>query len=248
MIMYVDYADGVINTANLGFTEPIRQMALGATSSPNDVVFTPCFSLNPLMFAAITQGGLPGEGKVAYYIAGPGCVTGTSTSARPDALVGDLSGFDAPAGLDNVFPHSTGPLFAMAESGSTKNQVVTLGVQTGAITFPQIVRQFGTGPNPVAIAHRTAWYSIRQAGFICDLTQPLCPTVPVVYAPPPCQYWGTEQWPRFVDNSGAPSTAMYVCVRGASRIEVLNLTSGAPDFYSPVVVPGIRGVYAPGSQ
>jgi hypothetical protein len=248
LIVYADFTDGVVSTANLGATEPIRQFALGVGASPNDVSMTPCFGTNPILFAAISEGGAPGEGKVAYYIAGPGCVTGISAGGRPDAIVGDLSGFDAPAGLDNILPFSPAAFFAMAESGSTSNQVVTLGVTTGAFTFPEIKRKFQTGPNPVAIAHPTAWFSTLAQGWICQLGVPGCPQRGVLYTPPPCWYYGTEQFPAQPDLSGDPSLALYVCVRGAGRIEVLDATSGAHDYFSPIVIPGIRMVGSAGSQ
>ena len=249
LIFYCDFTDGVVNTANLGFTKPIKQFALGVGASPNDVSMTPCFGLNPILFAAVSEGGLPGDGKVTYYIAGPGCQTGTSTGNRPDSLVGDLSGFDAPAGLDDIFPFSPVAFFAMAESGSTKNQVVTLGVTTGSVNTPKIVREFATGPNPVAIAHITSWFA-PNAGFghLCQLGAPNCPQNAIAYTPPPCWYSGTEQFPQVIDGTGDPSTALYVCVRGAGRIEVLDSTTGARDFYSPVLIPGVRMVGSTGSQ
>jgi hypothetical protein len=89
------------------------------------------------MYAAISEGGsgIPGEGKVTYYTAGPGCSTGLSNNARPDSLTGELGGFDAPAGLDEIFPFSpTGAFFALAESGSTKNQLVTLGMAPSTVS------------------------------------------------------------------------------------------------------------------
>ncbi len=250
LIMYCDFTDGVANTANLGSTEPIKQFALGTGSSPNDVSMTPCFGLNPILFGAISEGGLPGDGKVTYYIAGPGCQTGTSNGARPDSLVGDLSGFDAPAGLDNIFPFSNaGNFFAMAESGSTKNQVVTLTVLGGAINTPKVNREFKTGANPVAIAHPSSWFSPLAAGWICLIGTPGCPNNPIAFTPPPCWYEKqTEQFPLNPDLTGAPSIWIYVCVRGASRIEVINSTTGSKDFYSPISIPGVRNVAAPGSM
>lgn len=250
LIMYCDFTDGVANTANLGSTQPIKQFALGTGSAPNDVSMTPCFGLNPILFGAVSEGGLPGDGKVTYYIAGPGCATGTSNPARPDSLVGDLSGFDAPAGLDNIFPFSAaGNFFAMAESGSAKNQIVTLTVLGGAINTPKINREFKTGANPVAIAHPSSWFSPGVAGWICQIGTPGCPALGIAYTPPPCWYaQQTEQFPLQPDLSGAPSIWVYVCVRGASRIEVINSTTGSKDLYSPISIPGVRNVASPGSM
>jgi hypothetical protein len=249
LILYTDYADGVVSTANLASTEPIRQFALGVGAAPNDIVMTPCIpAIPPLLIAAISEGGLPGEGKVAYYVAGPTCGSGFGAGARPDSIVGDLSGFDAPAGLDNIFPFSTTAFFALAESGSTKNQVVTLGITPGAFTFPNIVREFPTGANPVAVAHPTSWFSPLLGGSICQLGTPGCPIRGVIYTPPPCWYFGTEQFPAQPDGSGDPSATLYVCVRGAGRIEVLDSVTGSRDFFSPIFIPGVRMVGSPGSQ
>ena len=209
---------------------------------------TPCFGLNPILFAAISEGGAPGDGKVTYYIAGPGCQTGTSNGGRPDSLVGDLSGFDAPAGLDDLFPWTPVQFFAMAESGSTKNQVVTLGVTNGSVNTPKIIREFPTGANPITIAHPPSWYSPLVAGSICQLFTLGCPTKPIAFTPPPCWYFGTEQYPAFQDPSGDPSLALYVCVRGAGRVEVLDATTGAHDFYSPIYIPGVKGTFSTASQ
>jgi hypothetical protein len=250
LILYVDFTDGVVNTANLGSTEAVKQFFLGTNSSPNDVSMTPCFNpLNPILFAAISEGGLPGDGKVTYYIAGPGCQTGTSNGGRPDSLVGDLSGFDAPAGLDNIFPTSASALFAMAESGSTKNQVVTLTVLSGAVNTPKVQREIKTGANPVAVAHPSSWLTPPVGQWICQIGAPGCPNRAPAWNPPPCWYEKrTEQFPVNIDGSGAPSVWLYVCVRGASRIEVMNSTTGAHDFYSPISIPGVRNVGSPGSQ
>ena len=247
IIMYADFTDGVVNTTNLGKSKPVKQFALGTGASPNDISWTPCFgppAIPPIIFAAITEGGKPGEGKVAYYIAGPGCATGVTANNRPDSLVGDLSGFDAPAGLDNIFPVSTLPFFAMAESGSTANRLVTLGT-SGAGNLPSIVAAYDTGANPVAVAHVPSWFP-PPVSFICSPPgAPGCPAGPFS-----CIYDGTFQAPTQPDFSGAPSTYLYVTVRGAGRIEVMNFTTGArpvtPD-RSPkappadkIAIPGVR--------
>ena len=265
MIMYADFTDGVVNTANLGNTKPIKQFALGTGASPNDLSFTPCFgppAIPPIMFAAISEGGAPGDGKVAYYIAGPGCTTGASNGIRPDSLVGDLSGFDAPAGLDCIFPVSAAPFFAMAESGSTANHVVTLGTQNGAGNLPKIVNTLDTGANPVAVAHPPSWFAPASGSFIC--APPGAPGCPA--GPPSFIYNGTYQswWNpntgqlQAQDGSGKPSLSLYVCVRGAGRIEVVDFNTGArpvtPD-RSPaappadkIAIPGVRNVNSTCSQ
>jgi hypothetical protein len=247
LVMYIDFTDGVVNTTNLNLPAPVRQFNLGPNSAPNDVVMTPCFGLNPILFAAVSQGGLPNEGKVAYYVAGPGCLTGTSTGARPDSLVGDLSGFDGPSGMDEIFPMGNSALFAVAESGSQANRVVTLGVESGTLNVPRRLITFtAVGANPVAIAHRSAYVSpcVQLIGVI-----PRCSTNPS------CWYRGTEQWalsPRFngggIDQSLASAQDLYICARGASQISVVNLVNGGRDIYSPISIPGIRFVASPATQ
>lgn len=250
LILYVDYTDGVLNTANLGVGEPVTQMPLGKDSTPNDVSMTACVGLNPILFGAVSQGGrfIPGEGAVSYYIAGPGCQTGVSNNARPDFIVGTLNGFDAPAGLDNIFPWSPSSIFAMAESGSTKNQVVTLALDTGSVN-PKVMQRYQTGSNPIAIAHPPSWFSPGAAGWICQIGQPGCPANPVAFTPPPCWYEKlTEQFPQQPDLSGAPALWLYVCVRGAGRIEVIQSTTGALDTPSKIAINGIRNVGSTSSE
>ncbi len=257
MILYCDYTDGVLNTTNLGSKKPVKTFALGSGAFPNDVAITPCFTpfgIPPYMFAAVSEGGSPGDGKVGYYLAGPGCATGVSTNARPDSLVGELPGLDAPAGLDEVANFSvSGAFFILAESGSQSSQIDTLGLalsQTLAAP-PRIIRSFKTGANPVAVAHTPSWLRPLSGAFICQLFTPGCPSKPIVFTPPPCWYYGTEQYPRpglDEDFSGAPSINVYVCARGAGRIDVLNATSGGKDFYSPITIPAIRYVATTMSQ
>jgi hypothetical protein len=257
MVMYADFADGVVNTSNLGLKTPVRQFTLGSGASPNDISFTPCFgppAIPPIMFAAITQGAAPGQGKVAYYVAGPVCLTGTGTNTRPDAIVGDVSGFDAPAGLDNVFPFTSQEFFVFAESGSNANHVQVMGVQIGTINLPRIIRTFDTGPNPTSVTHRTAFFAPQIGGCAFPVGSPPlgCFSHPVIYTPAPCQYFGAEIYPRAplpgLDTTGDPSLELYVCVRGASRVEVMNVVSGTPSFYSPVNIPGVRYVGSAASQ
>ncbi len=260
------FTDGVLTTTNLGTGEAIKQFALGSNAFPNDISVSACFQPSPvepvLMYAAVSEGGsgIPGDGKVTYYTAGPGCGTGLSNNARPDSLTGELAGFDAPAGLDEIFTFSaTGAFFALAESGSTKNQLVTLGMapSTTRATGPRIIREFKTGANPVAVAHRPSVVTPAAAGRICILGQPLCPTKGIAFTPPPCWYYGTEQVvaPFSInfggsqdDNTGNPSVDLYVCARGAGRVDVIDSVSGSKNFYSPVSIPGVRYVASTASQ
>jgi hypothetical protein len=250
LIMYADFADGVVNTTNLNKPAPVKQFALGTESAPNDVAMTPCFNpLNPILFGAISQGGTLGQGKVAYYVTGPGCTTGFENATRPDAIVGDISGLDAPAGLDNVLPTSTaGHFFAVAESG--QNQIHMLALVPGTINLPQIFRTYQTGANPTSIAHRSAWLAPGSGGFICQLFTPGCPTLPIAFLPPPCWYSGTEQYPFFPDLSADVANELYVCVRGAGRVEVMNSVTGArpPPGQDRVAIPGVRFVAGCPSQ
>jgi hypothetical protein len=233
MILYADHADGVVNTTNLNRPEPIKQFALGVEASPNDISVGPCFGNPAIMFAAISEGGLLGEGKVAYYIAGPGCTTGFQSSGRPDSIVGEVSGLDAPAGLDDTFPTSTaGHFFSVAESGA--NQIHMLGIQPGTF-LPAIMRTFPTGDNPTGIAHKPSLAN------------------PAVLPPPGHAYRFYQNlgvWVILaVDGSGAPSNDLYVCVRGAGRVEVHSVTGQRPPpDQMNVVIPGVRFVAATTSQ
>lgn len=244
VIMYADFSDGTVNTITLSDEAPVRQFALGPSSAPNDIAFTPCFGLNPIMFAAISQGGTPGNGKVAYYVAGPGCVTGSQTNARPDSIVGDLSSFDGPDGLDENFLSGTPVFFTVAESGSEANRISTLGLETGAANLPRILNQFtNVGSNPTKVAHRASWNNpciAPQGSGGCFHA-----------GAPSCWYNGTEQDTLLTtgpDLSMVPTKDLYVCARGASQITVLDITSGARNFYGVVTIPGVRFVAGPGTQ
>ncbi len=253
IIFYADFTDGVVNSTNLGKKTPVHQFPLGTGASPNDVSLTYCLvtpTIPPLMFAAIAEGGAPGEGKVAYWVCGPGCTTGQTAGNRPDAIIGDLSGFDAPAGLDNVWSFSPDALFTMTESGSTANQVVVLGFSSSQL--PRVLREFPTAANPTAITHRPSWLSPLTAGYCAfrvgaPSPAPPCFSHPVQFSPPPCQYFGAEIYPiqsynppYTVDPSGATSLVMYVCARGAGQVNVIDMVSGAVSFYSPIAIPGVR--------
>ena len=205
---------------------------------------SPCISPPGIFFAAISQGGLPGEGKVAYYISGPGCSTGMSSGIAADSLVGDLTGFDGPAGLDEIVPAGNGAWFVLAESGANANRVQTLGLTTGAFNQPRILNTFEqVGANPVAVAHRSAW---------------LNPCIDWVGAPwlclspnPGCWYNGTEQDVvklGRIDQSLTASQDLYICARGAGQITVVNIVTGGRDYYSPVSIPSVRMVATAGTQ
>jgi len=244
VIMYADFTDGTVSTTTLSRDEPARQFALGPSAAPNDVSFTPCFGLNPIMFAAISQGGSPGNGKVAYYVAGPGCLTGGATNGRPDAIVGDLSGLDGPDGLDENFLSGTPVFFTVAESGSEANAVTTLGTEIGAGNLPRILNRFtNVGANPTKVAHRSSWNPpcIAPAGSNTCLHA----------GAPTCWYNGTEQDVVIIpsiDQSMVPTKDLYICARGASQVTVIDITSGARSFYSPISIPGVRYVAGPGTQ
>ncbi len=244
VIMYADFSDGTVNTITISAEEPARQFALGPSSAPNDVAFTPCFGIPAIMFAAISQGGTPGNGKVAYYVAGPGCLTGTATNARPDAIVGDLGSFDGPDGLDENFLSGTPVFFTVAESGADANAVTTLGLQTGAANLPSVLNRFkNVGDTPTKVAHRASWNNpciAPQGSGTC-----LHP------ATPSCWYNGTEQDVLILagaDGSMVPTKDLFVCARGASQVTIIDMTSGARSFYSPVEIPGVRFVAGPGTQ
>ncbi len=244
VIMYVDKTDGVVNTTTLASDEPVKQFALGVGSAPNDISMSPCFGGPVVMFAAISQGGLSGQGKVAYYIAGPGCTTGASTPQRPDSIVGDLTGFDGPAGLDNLFVPFNSAFWAVAESGT--DSISTLGFVTGTFNIPDIISRFdNVGNNPTSIAHRPSYFPPCIA--IAGSTGCLGP-LPLGY-----QYKGTQQLVNQrglngTDTTFDPSTDLYVCARGEGKVTVIDQVSGALSFYSPIPIPGIRQVASTASQ
>jgi hypothetical protein len=246
MIMYADFTDGTVNTIRLADDEPVRQFALGPGSSPNDISFTPCVGVPPLMFAAISQGAEPGQGKVAYYLAGPGCATGVQTGTRPDTIVGDLDGFDGPDGLDSNLPAGTPVIFTVAESGASANSVATLGLESALNQPVQLNRFVNVGANPTRIAHRASWGTPCMAvagsdgcghatqrscwygetlGIEMDLIQQTAPDVSMV-----------------------PTKDLYICARGASQVTIIDLVSGLPKFASPVAIPGVRFVASPSTQ
>jgi hypothetical protein len=263
MIMYADFSDGVVNTTLLNKSLPVRSFPLGTAASPNDVSFTGCFNPPGILYCAISEGGTPGNGKVSYYVSGPNCSTGVSTGGAPDSIVGDLSGFDAPAGLDCIKPASVpATFFALAESGSTANRVVTLQLAPGTGNLPGIVAAFDTGANPVAIAHVPAYFAPGICGVDICAWPPQPPPFCNCGGPVPSkQYGSTLQAAANVDGNGLSSIFLYVAVRGAGRVEVINMNDGAvpitpvrdPSSTSPsgkinpadrIPFPGIRGTYS----
>lgn len=250
LILYADFTDGVVNTTRLHESGPVVQFNLGPNAAPNDVSMTPCWStptVPPILFGAISQGGLPGEGKVTYYVAGPNCSTGTSITSRPDDLVGSLTGFDGPAGLDEVFPMGNGAYFAVAESGATANRVRTLGVETGAANLPRVINTFDSvGDNPVAVAHRGSWWQ----------TPIIAPATATPPSAPSCWYNNTQQYVYvnacyplgMWDCSLAPAQELFICARGSSQVSVVNLVTGSRDYYSPIHIPGVHHVSGVPSQ
>jgi hypothetical protein len=246
LVMWVDKNDGVVNTYNLGSEGPSQSFALGTSAQPSDVVMTPCFGLNPILFGAISQAGDgQGKGKVAYYVAGPGCVTGTQTPARPDSIVGDLPGFDGPEGLDETLSFGGGTVFfVVAESGA--NAVTTLGLQTGAINLPRVINRFtAVGANPTNVCHRPAWQNPCIAPAFNGFNECLHD------ATPSCHYNGTEQdcvALQLIDGPETTSQSLYICASGAAQITVVNVLTGSRDFYSPIPIQGLKFVASTNSQ
>ena len=244
VIMWADFTDGVVNTGILADDDPVRQFALGASAAPNDISITPCFGIPPIMFAAISQGGLPGEGKVAYYLAGPGCNTGVSAGANADSIVGDLTGFDGPAGISDLFVLTTDQAFwAVAESGS--DAVSTLGFLTGTFNTPRVIATFtNVGDNPTVTTTRPAWLNpcIAIAGSNGCFRG----------GAPTCWYNGTEQDVllfNLIDGTFNSAADMYICARGAGFVNVIDQVSGAPPRPNPqIAIPGIRYIATPVRQ
>ena len=119
---------------------------------------------------------------------------------------------------------------------------------------PRVLRTFQTAANPTSIAHRPAYITpgiTGVCGFPVGAPPPPCFSHPVQFTPPPCQYHGAEIYPLgalSVDQSGDPTFALYVCARGAGRVDVMDSVNGSIDFYSPVFIPGVRYVGSTCSQ
>jgi hypothetical protein len=248
LVLWVERTEGALVTYNLGSDAPSKRIFLGANAAPTDVVMTPCFGLNPILFGAVSQaGGGPGEGKVSYYVAGPGCTTGTQTAARPDDLVGNLAGFDGPSGMDETLSPSVGTVFfVVAESGGQANRVTTLGVETGAANLPRRLNTFtAVGANPTSVCHRAAWANPCVGPAFDGFPDCFHDTTPS------CHYNGTEQDAvtlQLIDNTETTAQRLYICASGAAQISVVNLVNGSRDIYSPISIKGLRRVAAPASQ
>ncbi len=73
---------------------------------------------------------------------------------------------------------------------------------------------------------------------------------------PSCWYNNTQQYVYvnacyplgMWDCTLAPAQELYICARGSSQISVVNLVTGARDFYSPIHIPGVRFVAGPPTQ
>ncbi len=241
IIMWIDRLDGTVNTANFTSEGAIKTFTFGADTPPNDVSWTPCFgppAIPPIMYAAISQSGPILEGKVAFYIAGPGCSTGAQTVNRPDAIVGDLGGFDSPAGLDNIWPNFNTPAyFLVAESGSLGNRVTS--IQPGLSgSLPEVLVQYNNvGANPSTVAH------VPGVPFGITVPNP----------PPGCIYDGFIMplppgtfTPAFTNNHND----IYVGATGGGVVTQGNITTGfSPAFqWSPIPISGLRGIYTTSSQ
>jgi hypothetical protein len=245
LIMWADFSDGAVSTITLNRSAPIKTFTLGPSAAPNDIAMAPC---QGIMFVAISQGGLPGEGAVSYYVSGPNCNSGTQTPGAPDAIVGKTGEpLDAPDGLDQNFPAGAPDVyFVVAESGSTRNAVTTLGLETGQINLPRVIARFNNvGNNPTSIAHLPAW----TAPTINDPNAPTNGT---------CNYRGLRLWqyvttpvgilPLF-DGSLDPSVPLYVCSRGSSQVTIINMLSGTRPLNGGVIqIPGVRYVASQASQ
>ncbi len=246
MIMYADFSDGTVNTIRLADDEPVKQFALGAGSSPNDIAFTPCVGLNPIMFAAISLGAEPGQGTVAYYLAGPGCQTGVQNGGRPDTIVGTLPDFDGPDGLDNNLPAGTPVIFSVAESGAGANSVATLGLESALNQPVELNRYTNVGANPTKIAHRASW----GTPCIAPSGSNLC----FHGTQPSCWYGQTLQAEMDLllttnpDFSMVPTKDLYICARGASQVTIVDISTGIPLESSPVSIPGVRFIAGPPTQ
>lgn len=249
LIMWADFADGSVSTITLNSETPLKTFGLGPSAAPNDISFGPCQG-GSLMFAAISQGGLPGEGAVSYYASGPACGSGVQTPGQPDAIVGKTNepgGLDAPDGLDQlVIPTQLDVYFYVAESGSTRNSVTALGLEPGQINLPRVVARFNNvGNNPNSIAHRASW-----SGY--SFNDPNAPTNGT------CNYQGLRMWQwfttiagifPFIDGSTDPSLSLYVCARGSGQITQINALNGTRPLTNGFIkINGVRYVGSQGSQ
>ena len=243
IIMWVDRLDGTVSTGNLTSEGAVKTFTFGADTPPNDVAWTPCWRpspiIPPIMYACISQSGPILQGKVAFYIAGPGCTTGAQTVSRPDAIVGDLGGFDSPAGLDNIWQNfNTQAYFLVAESGSLGNRVTS--IQPGLSgSLPEVLVQYNSvGSNPTSVAHVPG---IIWTGFSA------------VPQPPGCVYNGVffnqpaPNSPLFLNNQ---HDDIYVCASGSGKVTQGTVSAGftASYLWWEVDVPGVRRIGTTSSQ
>ncbi|MFM8387248.1 MAG: hypothetical protein ACKOCB_10595 [Planctomycetia bacterium] len=255
LVMWTEQIDGTLVTYGYGNTAPSQRMFLGPTSVPTDVVMTPCFDLNPLLVAAVSQAGTgPDEGKVSYYVAGPGCQTGISTNARPDILVGTLGGFDGPQTMDSVLAPSGGSYwFALAEAGANANRVSMLASALGQVGTPRVVKSFtDVGSAPTSVAHASGYAAdanpLAQA-LLCLRIENTGVCVPQNFRT--CWYNGTEQAILQPDGSGVAARTLYVCAQGEQRIVAVDLLTGArkgENEQPGATIPQLKRVSTQGSQ
>jgi hypothetical protein len=251
MLMWADFTDGVVNVTTLAKGTAVRKFNLGANSAPNDIAMTPC--LGGVLVGAISQGGaLPFTGKVAYYVSGPGCLVGTSVPGlAADSIVGDKSGLDGPAGLDETFLPLDVVFFAVAESGSQSNSLTTLGFEPGANNFPRIVATFkNMGQNPTKVCHADAYLQTPCITFIadpfnCNPTHPYCWYKNSKHKIYQASVFVGGHWD---DPTQAAAANLYVCARGSGQVTQVNVLSGVKAFYQPPPIPGIRFVATHATQ
>lgn len=254
LVMWTEQVDGTLVTYAYGNDTPSQRMFLGPTSVPTDVVMTPCFDLNPVIVAAVSQAGIgPNEGKVSYYISGPGCATGVSTNARPDILVGTLAGFDGPQTMDSVLVPSNGSyLFALAEAGADANRVSMLASALGQLGTPRVAKSFtDVGSAPTSVAHASGYTAdnnpaVAQANLCIRLENSAICVGPNFRT---CWYNGTEQ--AIINTSGTAAQTLYVCAQGEQRIIAIDLLTGSrrgENQQPQSTIPKLRRVNTQGSQ
>ena len=129
-----------------------------------------------------------------------------------------------------------------------------LGLQVGNPNLPQPplrLNQFKSiGQNPTNLCHADAYtdpcITTIPDPFNCNPTHPYCwynNSVKFKVYQLSVQFGG-----NWDDLTYAAALNMYVCARGSGRVIVMNLTSGARDFYQPAAIPGVRFVSAHGTQ
>ena len=135
----------------------------------------------------------------------------------------------------------------MAESGSTRNAVAVLGLETGQINLPRVVtRLTGVGANPTSIAHRPPWTNPTQ-------NDPNSPGQPGGCLIGGINFWQYVTTPvgifPLLDGSFDTAFTLYVCARGAGQITAINFANGAvPIVNGRVPISGVRSVASQVSQ